>query len=192
VSGVLVVARWNEDLDWTADVPSAWRVAVVQKDIQPGDGDMLNMGREPGSFLWWIDTHYDVVESEALYGFVQGDPFPHCPLLFQALDLAAEHGVERFQPLTGDRSHPLEVFSDGTGLPHHAALPVAEWYELLLSRPFPGEVGFWAGGQFVVTGKALLDRPRDWYASLLADAMCVESLPWVLERLWPSIFGGEA
>ncbi len=186
----LVVARWNEDVSWTADVPPSWRVDVVRKDIVPGDGDLPNVGREPGSFLWWIVTSYAAIAPAALYAFVQGDPFPHCPSLPAALHHAAERGVERFEPLTGDRSHPLQVFSDATGLPHHAGLPVAARYEQWLDRPFPGEVGFWAGGQFIVTGKAILDRDSNWYARVLDDVLAgPEAVPWVLERLWPTIFG---
>lgn len=189
----LVIARWNEPLTWTVDVPPMWWTHVVRKDVEPGDGDMPNVGREPASFLWWIAGHHGEVDPVALYAFVQGDPFPHCPSLPAALHNAAERGVDRFEPLTGDRSFPLQIFSGPTGLPHHEGIPVAEWYERWLGRPFPGEVGFWAGGQFVATGKAILDRPQTWYQQVLDDVMRLpESLPWVLERLWPSIFGGEA
>lgn len=190
---VLVVARWREDLDWLEHVPAGWVCSVVQKrDAEDGPGDVPNVGREPASFLWWITRGWDDIAPAALYGFVQGDPFPHCPDLLGCLERAAARGVDGFEPLAGDRSHPLQVLSDGVGNPHHAGLPVAFWYEKWLGRPFPGEVGFWAGGQFVVTGEALLGRPRRWYERVLDDVVSrPDPLPWVLERLWPVIFGGE-
>jgi hypothetical protein len=181
----LVIAQWREDLGWTSGVPLDWWVWPVRKDREPGDGDMPNIGREPGSFLWWIHHHHDAVEPAALYGFVQGAPFAHCPDLFAQL-VGAGDG---FEPLRGDVMHPGDLASDGGGGPHHPGLPVAQWYEAWLGRPFPGMVPFWAGGQFVVPGKTLLARPAEWYGRVLEDVVTgPDTLPWVLERLWPSIF----
>lgn len=179
---VLVVARHTEDVDWISRLPEDWSAAVVQKDR-----DLPNRGREPASFLWWMFTHYRQISRDRVYGFVQGDPFPHCADLLTIL----ERPVEWFAPLTGDSRYGSDpVLSEGDGEPHHRGLPVAACYERWLGVPWPGQVWFWPGGQFAVRGAAILARPRGFWARLLGDALDDEAgSPWVLERLWPVIFG---
>jgi hypothetical protein len=175
----LVVARWNEDLQWTAQIPPGWALDVVQKDTH-----LPNRGREPSSFAWWIGAHYDEVKPDDLYGFVQGNPFPHCGDLFVRLT----NPVDGFAHL-GDGAYQ----SDGDGNPDHSGVPVADCHQRWLGAPFPGRVQFAAGGQFVVAGERLLARPAEFYRRMLDDLLAPDALsPWAAERLWPAIFAEEA
>lgn len=175
----LVVARWDEDTSWTAGVPDNWAVETVQKDV-----DLPNRGREPSSFLWWILANYRRLRTTGVYGFVQGDPFPH------AADLVARLGqpVDGFAPLSNHE--PFRC--DGMGRPHHEGVPVAECHERWLGRPCPPEVTFWPGGQFAVTGQVLRRRPVGFYRRVYDDLMGRDGQqPWAAERLWPLMFDRE-
>jgi hypothetical protein len=172
---VLVVARWREDITWLADLPPGWLPEVVEKDV-----DVPNRGREPSSFLGAILQLYPVTEPADTFGFVQGNPFDHC------LDLMARltHPVEWFDPLG---THPYR--SDTHGNPHHPGVPVGECHAKWLGGPMVGEVEFYAGGQFLLSGAALLSRPADWYRAMYDDLISRDDLsPWAAERLWPTIF----
>lgn len=172
----LIVARWNEDLQWTAQIPPDWWLDVVQKGTH-----LPNQGREPASFLWWIDTHYEKIQPDDGYGFVQGAPFDHAPHLWEQL----AEPVDGFRPLSSS-----EAFrSTGNGAPHHAGVPVAACHERWLGRPMRDEVEFWPGGQFVADGVTLLRRPREFYRRIFDDLMVSDGLePWAMERLWPVVF----
>lgn len=175
----LIVARWQEDLQWTAQIPPDWRLDVVQKGIH-----LPNRGREPSSFLWWIDTHYEKIQPESRYGFVQGDPFDHAPHMLEQLA----------EPVTGFRvlSSSAPFRSDGNGAPHHAGVPVAACHERWLGAPMGGEIEFWPGGQFVLDGATLLRHPREFYRRMFDDLVGSDGLePWAAERLWPAIFSEE-
>jgi hypothetical protein len=65
---MLVIARYNENVDWAKDKEHF----IVQKGEQ-----MPNYGREAASFLWYIINHYDELEGD--YEFMQGNPFDHWP-----------------------------------------------------------------------------------------------------------------
>lgn len=172
----LVVARWQEDTDWTEFLPG-WRLHVVQKDR-----DLPNRGREPSSFAWAILRDYDAIDPDDEYAFVQGNPFDHCPDLLARLEetITGYTGLGSWEPLT---------HADGS--PHHPGLKVAHHYEAWLDRPFPGPLNFTAGGQFAVTGRELMARPRDFWQRFYDDLMGAdESVPYVAERLWAQIFGG--
>jgi hypothetical protein len=175
----LVVAHWTENLQWTAQVPTDWHLDVVTKGIH-----LPNRGREPSSFMWWIDTHYEKIRDGDLYGFVQGNPFGHVSDLWGQLVVP---GVG-FRPLSSNS--PFS--SNGNGSPHHAGVPVAECHERWFGAPCPTEVQFWPGGQFLIDGATLLRHPREFYRRIFDDLMEHDGLePYAAERLWPAMFAEE-
>lgn len=167
-----IVARWQEDV--------AWADAVDADVVQKGE-HLPNVGREPSSFLWWILQHWNAIDPDESYAFVQGKPHDHWPN-----PLGLPSTVDTYTPLG-----VLQFRCDGNGAPHHPGVPVAECHERWLG-PWPGGVTFWAGGQFAVPGRLILARDREWYRTVYADLMCREDSqlwPWALERLWPVVFG---
>lgn len=170
--GTLVVARWQEDIGWTRDVPAGWDVRVVQKDV-----DTPNVGREASSYFWFMATQE--IDPDATYAFVQGAPWVHA---FAWGELRA---VEAFTPIGGDRAM-LHAHHDGS--PHHGGLPlVARLEEWLGIRTPPRRFSFPAGAQFLVPGRVLLTRPREWYAEMQRRVSEGDG-PWVMERLWPHVW----
>lgn len=177
----LIVAHHHEYLLWLAKVAvldRPYAIHVVSNGLH-----RPNTGREAGAYLWWILDNYDRLVDDDVYAFVQGDPFAHCFELCKAL----EQDVDGFTPLAD-----FIADSDATGLPHHAGLPIAAWYEHLTGETFPtGGITFGAGAQWMAPGRVLSRRPRDFYEALveLADWQSGDMCggPWVLERLWEAI-----
>ena len=164
---VVVVARYEEDVSWIDRSP--WDAFVVQK------GEHLpNQGREPASFFWYMATQ--PISKTGMYAFVQGDPWPH-GFEFSDLRAAAPYA-------------PIGVFhytSLGDGTPHHPGLEVDARYREWLDGPPRTAFPFAAGGQFVVSGRALLQRPPEWYAEM-QERMYDGDNPWVMERLWHQVW----
>lgn len=165
--GVVVVARYEENVDWTTRLPLGWEARIVQKGR-----DLPNVGREASSYLWYMATQD--IDPEATYAFVQGDPFPH------AFELSQLRRVDGYAPLGG---HVLNADHDGH--PHHGGLQLAEHLRRWIGteRPPPRFI-FHAGGQFLLPGRVILARPRHWYAELQA-AVAEGRGAWIMERLWP-------
>jgi hypothetical protein len=173
--GIAVVARYQEDFDWTA---SPWPVCIVQKDR-----DLPNAGREASSYAWFCANHQ--VEADQTYAFLQGNPMPH------AFGWAQLRQVDRFAPLG---AYHLRELPDGS--PNHPGLDLAQAFAVLgCPGAQPSEFEFTAGAQFLVSGRVLLRRDRAWWAWLqqVASGGIPELAwlnPWVMERLWPYLLAG--
>lgn len=170
----LVVARHREDLSWLERVPERWQPLVIEKDV-----DLPNAGREASSYLHAFQRLYPDLADEDLVCCVQGNPLPHCPALFGILGMIAP---TRFHWL----GHWKIADCDRHGNPHHPGLPVGEMYERWIGRPWPGNVSFTAGAQFVATGREILGYPVEKYA-WLQEEMSQDKAPWVMERLWEQL-----
>lgn len=172
----LIVARHEENLDWTATI-HGWEILVVQKGV-----DLPNTGREATSYLWGIHRLYPQLEPGSLVCCLQGRPLDHTP----NLDILGHQVPDGFHPVGG-----MET-CDGRGSPHHPNLPVQDMYERWIGLPFPGRVRFVAGAQFIVTGSRVLQHPRSKYLELLEDVNNLDQGAWVMERLWEPLFGGNS
>ena len=89
----LVVARYNENVDWVCAVPDSFRVYIYNKGEPITSGAIAaratvierpNQGRESETYLWHLlnDPH---PEDDAVL-FTQGDPFEHNPLFLKLLE----------------------------------------------------------------------------------------------------------
>jgi hypothetical protein len=175
----LVVARYKEDTNWTKDIPADWQAIIIQKQTEDLPGDIPNAGREPASFFYAVAINYDDIKPDDLWGFVQGAPFDHCPNFMDKL----YQEPDGYTPLGG---HSTKT-ADGTGMPTHPNLPLAEKYQEWLARPFPGSVEFTPGGQFMVRGRDLLKHPKEWYVKLMDDVTPAYNA-YIAERLWAEMF----
>lgn len=169
----IIVARFNEDVEWTKDVPKDWDVVIVQKDV-----DTPNVGREASSYLWAIQKYYDEIKPDDEYMFVQGRYDDHTPDLFDRF----EDSVYGFVGMGVN-----ELVTDHLGMPNHPMLPVGEYYERWFRRPFPGSLSYYPGAQFAVRGKRITKHKKRYY-ELLQPEMSDKHAPYVMERLWKCLF----
>jgi hypothetical protein len=164
----LVVARFNEDTAWTRKVKKPWRVEVLTK------GEHLpNVGREATTFLAAMEALYD---TDGYLAFAQGNPLPHCAVwnVLRPVNGFTWMGDPRYT-------------SDADGNPWHPGLPVKSFCEQHIG-PFPGQVRFAAGGQFIIPAHLLRTHPRTKYGELYQAVVDEPQGPWVMERLWQVLF----
>lgn len=146
--------------------------------VQKGE-HMPNVGREAGSYLWWIVNHYWDIDHDRTYGFLQGgDPANH---YWQPRNIRE---VDRFTPLGTFR-----VQCDWEGKPHHPGLPLLRlWDKWRISDVKPGFLDFVSGANFLIPGWDLLRRRREWYDEMLAEMEVEPEAPWCIERFWPYVW----
>lgn len=170
--GILIVARYEELLDWTTQSP--WPVVVVQK----GSPGYPNRGREASTYLRWVEEHYAEILPGRTYGFCQGRPHDHCPDILQQL-----RSADRYEGL--GRVHRC----GGDGVPGHAGLPVGATFRDWFGRAPPEWFEFTMGAQFLVPGRVLLSIPLAEHARVRHLVEADDYGPWLMERYWPTYLG---
>ena len=183
----LVVARYNESLDWISEVPKDWTVWVYDK----GDvGDRIpdvhrikrpNIGREAETFCYHNAT---VPPHREWTVFLQGNPFDHFPDPIGHAQRIADRmdrvGWLGFHYSTDWNHHPHTMEDLGVARVREA---------LSISGDCPGRISFPAGAQMVVHSSAIEKRHRSWWANA---AEVSASQDWrvahCFERLWPEIY----
>jgi hypothetical protein len=166
-----IIARHEENLDWTESLPSDIHLFVVRKGEH-----VPNVGRESYSYLWYILENYDSLEG--FYYFLQGNPNNH--LLAGQLDSAL---LSPTSPRFFGIIH--ECHNDGS--PHHPGLPLEAFVkDTGMNTTFP--LTFNAGSQFVVNAQTIRRHPHSFYANLFNLHHKYDLAPWIIERLWHEIF----
>jgi hypothetical protein len=99
----LVVARYNEDLNWLKKVPKNIKITIYNKgkdDINYPSIKLPNIGRESHTYLFHIIKNYDNLAEKTI--FCQGDTIFHSPGF---LNLLKKNNIEKFEEL-----QPLSAF----------------------------------------------------------------------------------
>lgn len=184
----IIVARYNEPLDWVANMHRFDEVIVYNKGNPVSDiTDAIvlpNVGREAHTYLHHIIAHYDDIADYTC--FLQGHPFDHAP------DVIAE--LEQFNGADYYVLSNRWIECRLSGCMHHYGLPLKEHYEMffadteynLQDKPFL----FGAGAEFIVSRRTIHSRPREFYEQLIkivADSKDAIGA-WTLERLWGFVF----
>lgn len=181
----LVVARYNEDLVWLADVPSEWEVLVYNKGegVAVGRHSVVgrpNVGREAETFC-----HHNASVPPAEWNvFLQGNPFDHWndPLGH------AERIIAR-----GDRVGWLGYhFDTAWNVPPHTLSALdfqTAWGDAGMDGICPTRLSFPAGAQMVVHGSVIERRHRAWWQRA-AEVAATEDwrVAHCFERMWPCIY----
>ena len=91
----LVIARYQEDVQWLMTVPEDVKIVLYNKGLQILDPKLLeridvltslpNCGREPDTYLHHLQQDWDQ-PARAWTVFTQADPFPHSPDFLRLLD----------------------------------------------------------------------------------------------------------
>jgi hypothetical protein len=210
----LVVVRYNEPLDWLADVPADFAITVYDKSpatwelARPGLAVRVpNHGRESSAMLWHLIENYDSLADWTF--FVHGDALVHAPDMIRRLGLQYYDITSltcRYRPgLPADfvRVTDKQLYAGGVELRYGDALVMGHggmpnWFNphawhRLFAAPLPEHVWFCYTAEFVAPRSRLLARPREAYAWLLdcvlkagdVDVHAPEPLtPWQMEALW--------
>jgi len=181
----IVVARYNESLEWTEQFSN---VIVYNKgDAIEGKQIFLNnVGREGHTYYKHIYHNYDNLADYTI--FLQGNPFDHSPNIISNLKKYIDN-----ENLSIDFEFLSEniISCNLTGCFYDESLPLKETYEKLFDeRKENLEFQFGAGAQFIVSKKKILQRPKEFYLKIIEmlekDICPMEG--FVIERFHKIIF----
>jgi len=183
----IVIARYNENIEWTKQFPN---VIIYNKGEKLKDtfNEILlnNVGREGHTYYKYICDNYDNLDDYTI--FLQGNPFDHSPNIISNLNKFINN-----KELNIDFEFLSEYILNCNlrGCPHHHGLPLIDIYEKLFNvRKTDMDFHFGAGAQFIVSKKAILNRPKEYYLNIVEilqnDINPIEG--YVIERLHQFIF----
>lgn len=185
-----VIARFNEDISWTNDIPANNRVIVYNKghsSNENGTKDLLleNVGREAHTYVYHIVHNYDNLADYTV--FLQGNPFAHMCIVGreQLAGALADYKYTKTEPFFNSNKH-----HEYTGL-------VKTAFNSLYGYTLESEVYFTDGAQWIAKKSDILNHPRSFYQDIL-DRLKVPNgsnlggpgmvNAWTLEGLWQYIW----
>ena len=183
----IVVARYNEDLEWTTQFSN---VIIYNKGTQLSDDFnqtcLNNVGREGHTYYKHICDNYDNLADYTI--FLQGNPFDHSPNIISNLNNYVNNT---------DISIDFEFLSERillcnlSGCSHHHGIPLINTYEKIFDeRKETMEFNFGVGAQFIVSKKRILKRPKEFYLKIvkMLDNNINPIEGFVIERFHTLIF----
>jgi len=199
----VVVARYNEDLDWLVELFPNNKVTIYNK----GENDLSlpkhykiidlpNVGRESHSYLYHIIHNYSHLSDRTL--FLQGNPFDHFP--FYPLTVYQYKGLKK--QLNNSFSNniivnPKLVNCEEIYVEKYSDVVCNKEYDLAgFARKFlnkevsPLTIKYSSGANFAVDKGQILCHDVSFYKRLFAtlDKHASPIEGFYLERLWDSVF----
>lgn len=192
----LVVARYQEPLNWLRKVPPSIERVVYDKSGEPTPDaiPLPNIGREAHTYLHHICENYRALAP--LTVFCQGKPFDHAFDFHHTLRALAENpeGAADFRWL----GHIIDTdTSDGALFKiwskneSGVGLDLAGFYCALLGMDGPHEYPFVLGGQFWARRELIWKRPLSFYESARDLSVAFPNAAHCYERTWDKVFGVE-
>ncbi len=198
---IMVVARYDEDLDWLKEIPCNYIVFNKGKNLPKWVKNVVklpNIGHEGHTYLTYIIDNYDTLPDYTI--FVQGEPFQHSAQLIKKIN--DFDGKDDFFSLS-DRIYR----DDGYGNPKHPGLKVAESARKIFLNEIES-FEFPSGAEFIVSKKAILFHTKLTYQKIMDFLIKAEPSNedraitdegsycgqrnlfsgWVVERLWKILF----
>lgn len=163
---IIIVARYNENVEWTTQFPNVLIYNKGNKLEEDGYNEILlnNVGREGHTYYTYIYDNYDNLEDYSV--FLQGNPFDHSPHIIDTLNNIYINNEEldiKFNFLSEDII-PCNL----SGCNYHANLPLIDVYEKLFNeRRTCMDFIFGGGAQFIVSKKQILKRPKSFYLEII-------------------------
>lgn len=189
----LVVAHYNENLNWLRRVPKEFCVTVYDKSGEswPKAIALPNIGREAHTYLWHIFTRYNSLAEVTV--FCQGKPFDHAYDFHQTLrDLAETPALHGFLPLghivDTDDARGQRLFTHWSKNEDGHELNMRDFHRVLFNSDGPAEYTFRLGAQFGITRQLIQKRTREFYEQALQISVDFPDAAHCFERSWPLIF----
>jgi hypothetical protein len=190
----LVVAHYNESLNWLSNTPTWLKKTVYTKGASPmvePSFVLPNRGREAHTYLYHIVNQYDALADYTV--FCQGKPFDHAydfHRQLRGLELDAPSDVFRWIGHTIDTDTPDgKLFGEWSKNPSGESLDIAGFYQELFGTLPPLSYPFVLGGQFMITRELVCRQPRAYYEKALRLSLVFPNAAHCFERLWDQIFG---
>ncbi|HEX8234837.1 MAG TPA: DUF3431 domain-containing protein [Abditibacteriaceae bacterium] len=211
----LVVARYNEPLNWLRRVPAAIRVLVYDKNdavektgatAAQGKGVvetkfLPNIGREAHTYLWHIVQNYAMLAPHTV--FCQGRPFDHAFDFHRTLRDLVQNAPDQMDNFAGcgfcplghiidtDDAQGARLFMRWSKNEDGRFLDAAGFYRALFEAEGPSEYSFRLGAQFIASASCIRRRPRSFYERALQLSEEFPDAAHCFERMWSHVFNVE-
>ena len=191
----IVVAKFNENIDWTKRLNH--KVTIYDKSNNPVKGciPLKNVGREGETFLYHIIHNYHNLDDVTV--FLQGNPFEHLQILVGWRSKLTEEEIDLvinkmnseikdnsdfttfYQVLYNDPEYYYPKYDD-FDVERDCKEYFGEKYNMFTVSP---------GAQYIVPKKNILSRPLEFWKKLHADIYDNERLNgYSLEQLWYLVY----
>jgi hypothetical protein len=191
----LVIARYQENIDWVKKINSNIDVIVYNKFYHDQDNYLINVGREGHTYLNHIINNYNRLNDYTI--FSQGDPFCHCPNFLQELNIINDELTS--DNLSNQTANYLKFLCPSAyeGIysnfhkSHESGLPMYYFFDLLFNIKLKTttKLKVYYGAQFITHKNNILNKPLAFYQFLI-KFLSYETNPiegYIFERLWPYI-----
>ena len=191
----IIVARYNENIEWIQRIPTDIDVLVYNKgdQITNYNGkviDLPNVGREGHTYYTYIYDNYDNLDDYTI--FLQGNPFDHSRSIIRTIS-----NIQKCKSFDSYFSFISErvLFTSLSGCPYDIYMNIKPIYENLFG-PITDEnqiIQFAQGAQFIVSKQAILSRSKEFYKKIieLLEKECNPYEGFIIERLHRVIFTGK-
>lgn len=197
----IVIARYNESLEWLDKLPYDIRkcVRVYNKGdpIQIPDVEvvaMSNVGREAHTYLTHIIDNYECLTNNLI--FIQANPFEHVhrPSIHNITEWIKDWSTvelsTNYEPVCDPYTFRLKEYNGEYQSPAPSCF--GKWFETYINRkyPKPDSMKWYYGACFAVCKERIHLRSKVYYQRLL-DQVSLHKSPEVghyLERSWYYIF----
>ena len=182
----LVVAKYNEDINWLNQVNTEYVIYNKGINIEKPSIIAENIGRESETYLRYIKDNYDNLPDVVI--FTQGNPFDHCNNFIDqvnSIDLQSKNYIFLANQI-------IDVGSDIDFL-------IFELIDEFIDSKFDHINTVWkfgAGAQYAVSKECITRKPIEWWKKLhekhieycFKDERHSLNAPHAFERLWPLIW----
>ena len=193
----LVVAHYNENLNWLRRVPATIKKTIYSKGEIPTTVSchkLPNVGREAHTYLHHLVNHYDSLADYTI--FCQGKPFDHAYDFHTTLrTLTAGAFSEKLFVWLGHiidtDSSDGRLFREWSKNITGESLALADFHQELFGISGPQEYAFVLGAQFVVSRKLIHGQPLDFYQKALKLTTTFPNAAHAYERMWDRVLSVE-
>ncbi len=165
---IIVVARYNEDIEWTKQFHN---VIIINKGQKLEDGYneffLNNVGREGHSYYKYVCDNYDNLEDYTI--FLQGRPFDHSPNIISNLNNYINNPTlkEEFFEYISEQIHNSNLNLECEK--YWQCKNIHTNWKRVFGVKCEGENQciFGAGAQFIVSKKNILKNKKEFYENIV-------------------------
>lgn len=184
MSRCVVIARYQENVSWSKDLPCPFVIYDKSENPVPGSISLPNIGRETNTYLFHIVHHYHNLPD--YLAFLQGWPWDHVrkPLVMERI----KNSEGNFDTL-GVRSYSAHERHIGQDFADHAR----NWHRKLFGKEMSDNAMYCRGACFFVSKRSIRHRSHSFWYKLLqisSDPDQHWSFGYAAERLWQTFFFG--
>jgi hypothetical protein len=180
----LVIARYNEDIDWINLISSDVSIKLYNKgdDISHENIKLANIGRESHTYLTYLVENYDRIPDDGVI-FTQGRPFDHVPDFLTKLKI-----YEKYTPFS---TFGYEMV--GASHPPHMNFEVMSpkniFENILMKKNTNQKYTMLVFAIFYTTKSSILRHTKEVYEKLLNLHVEIgDSMAYTMEYSWHLLF----